>query len=291
MTVEPLPPSSDRRSRFAGLTVSLVLLLALVAISSRSGFGASGGTAPNNTYISYAMSVFLIVFVLMIPVAIYSYVMRTQEIGPEGRAPKKRLWHMLALIVLFGLGVYARHWVQLHGGFFSHGGLFNHLRAPKSGDALHHGGTKPQTQPHFEYSVLWAFFALVAVLLVAWLVQRARREDEPAEDAATPQSQLAGAISDAIDDLEREPDPRRAVIAAYARMERELGRHGLPRRASETSVEYLRRALHEQTARSHSVERLTALFERAKFSHHEITPEMKQEAIDALVDIREGITA
>ena len=32
------------------------------------------------------------------------------------------------------------------------------------------------------------------------------------------------------------------------------------------------------------------LFERAKFSHHEVTPEMKREAVDALREVREGIT-
>ncbi len=38
---------------------------------------------------------------------------------------------------------------------------------------------------------------------------------------------LATTIGIAIDDLEAEPDARRAVIAAYARMEATLARHGL----------------------------------------------------------------
>ena len=51
---------------------------------------------------------------------------------------------------------------------------------------------------------------------------------------------LAASISVAIDDLEAEPDARRAVIAAYARMEGALARHGLQRRPSQTPLEYLR---------------------------------------------------
>ena len=289
--MEPLPPSFDRRNRFVSLTIALVVLLALVAISSRSGFGGSGAAGPNNTYISYAMSVFLIVFVLMIPLAIYAYVIRTKEMASIGRPPAKRFWRMMIGLGILGLGLFLRHWLQTHQLFFGHNGLFHRDSKLTGTGHLKNQHGKPQ-QPHFEYSVLWVALALGVLVLVAWVVQRARREPvvHPAFSFGE-QDELVVAISDAIDDLEREPDPRRAVIAAYARMERELGRQGLPRRPSETSVEYMRRALHERTARSASVEALTGLFERAKFSRHEITPAMKQEAIDALVDIREGITA
>jgi hypothetical protein len=37
------------------------------------------------------------------------------------------------------------------------------------------------------------------------------------------------------------------------------------------------------------VARLTALFERAKFSHHEIGSELKEEAIEALVAVRDEL--
>jgi hypothetical protein len=100
---------------------------------------------------------------------------------------------------------------------------------------------------------------------------------------------LAATIGDAIDDLENEPDARRAVIAAYARMEAVLGRHGLKRRPSETPIEYLRRVLNDVTAHGDAVSRLTSLFERAKFSSHAIGDDAKREAIDALREIREGI--
>jgi hypothetical protein len=95
-------------------------------------------------------------------------------------------------------------------------------------------------------------------------------------------------IGDAIDDLEAEPDPRRAVIAAYARMERNLAGHGLRRRPSEAPLEYLRRVLLGLGARGAPVERLTELFERARFSHHRIDVAMKDEALTALREIRDG---
>src|SRR5262249_51798663 len=49
-------------------------------------------------------------------------------------------------------------------------------------------------------------------------------------------------LDDAVDDVGGEPDPRRAVIAAWTRLERVLARHGLPRRESEAPFEYAERA-------------------------------------------------
>jgi len=53
---------------------------------------------------------------------------------------------------------------------------------------------------------------------------------------ATMETDIAASISDAIDDLESEPDARRAVIAR-TRMEGAFGRHGLRRQASETATD------------------------------------------------------
>jgi hypothetical protein len=100
---------------------------------------------------------------------------------------------------------------------------------------------------------------------------------------------MATTIDEAIDDLEAEADARRAVIAAYARMERTFERHGVGRRASETPLEYLRRVLLELTTERRAVGRLTDLFEEAKFSRHEIGAPMKRDAIDALRTIRDGL--
>jgi hypothetical protein len=270
------------------MTATLVILLGLVAFSSRSGFNSSSAPAVSNTYISYAMSVFLIVFVAMIPLAIYSYFIRTKDSGIEARAPNKRLVRMVMALVFLGILIYVRHYFMTHGGIFGHSGLFHHQHLDKNGKLKGAHGAA-QRQPHFEYVVLWIALAIGAVGAVASFIAYKRRPPLPVKEPLTLQEQVAATIDDAIDDLEHEPDPRRAVIAAYARMERALGRHGLERRLSETAIEYLRRVLHELTARSAAVEQLTSLFERAKFSKHEITAEMKQQAIDSLVEIRESL--
>jgi hypothetical protein len=100
---------------------------------------------------------------------------------------------------------------------------------------------------------------------------------------------LADVLDDALADLRAEVDPRRAIIAAYARMERLLAAYGVPRRAAEAPFEYLGRVLVDLRARAGPVFELTALFERAKFSHHAVDAVMKEEAIQALAAVRDDL--
>lgn len=101
------------------------------------------------------------------------------------------------------------------------------------------------------------------------------------------------AVLDAsLDDLRREPDPRRAVVAAYARMERGLAARGFARHAWETPTEYLRRALSRGASAtfpeggSEPLRDLTALAERARFSTLEVDEPMRSRAITALESLR-----
>ncbi len=98
-------------------------------------------------------------------------------------------------------------------------------------------------------------------------------------------------LDETLDDLRAEADPRRAVIAAYARMERALGAYGLPRSPSEAPDEYLQRIFGDLEVSRLATSRLTALFSWAKFSGHDVAPEMKQEAIEALEAVREELRA
>jgi hypothetical protein len=68
-----------------------------------------------------------------------------------------------------------------------------------------------------------------------------------------------------------------------------LAAHGLPRRPSDAPLEYLRRVLHDLDVGPDAVQRLTSLFERAKFSAHEVGPEMKEQAIAALETVQDEL--
>ena len=133
--------------------------------------------------------------------------------------------------------------------------------------------------------------ALLAIAIAAWdLSHRARRRRlEPLAEPLVPA--LADVLEETLDDLRAEADPRRAVIAAYARMERALAAYGLPRNAAEAPDEYLQRIFADLEVSRRATSRLTALFTWAKFSSHDVAPEMKQEAIEALEAVREELRA
>jgi hypothetical protein len=149
-------------------------------------------------------------------------------------------------------------------------------------------------EPQFEWIVFWIALAGVLVgAVVMYLLYRRNKQRKALAAQAEPSVtvDLIASMSSAIDDLEAEPDARRAVIAAYARMEGVLGRHGMRRKPSETPLEYLRRILLGLTDRADAVRRLTGLFEQAKFSRRVIDASMKQDAIGALREIRDDMEA
>jgi hypothetical protein len=155
--------------------------------------------------------------------------------------------------------------------------------------------TGPDTvtyKPEFAWAPAIVTAALIVLALGAWWYAgraRKRARGELRDDRLL--TELAAAMDESLDDLRAEPDPRRAVIAAYARLERVLAGHNLPRRAAEAPLEYLARMLDELSVRPEAARRLTNLFERAKFSQHAVGPEMKEEAISALETVRDDLLA
>jgi hypothetical protein len=282
----------SRAPRLAIGAIALLVLLAVVSLASRSGFGHASEARPTPSYVSWAMSIFLVVFVLMIPFAIYAYSMQIREYRSQKERQKfqSRVAKSVAVIlVLAAIGM-----LRI---YFGHK-FFPSFHSPMSVNAPPNAGGKNGLKhavhynPTFQWPVLWATIAVLAVV-AGWIVFKLRRGELAPLHALGEEPSLAdevtASIDDAIDDLEAEPDPRRAVIAAYARMENALRRSGLARAVSETPLEYLGRILLGLGSRADAVTRLTDLFEQAKFSTHRIDGSMKDEAIGALRAIRADV--
>jgi len=96
-------PNRNRRSALVGL--ALLLLLGVVAAASRSGFGHGGSQGPSRTFVNYAFSGFLVLFVLAIPVAAYAYVLsaREVELRPRKRFEVRVAGAVLGILFLFSL--------------------------------------------------------------------------------------------------------------------------------------------------------------------------------------------
>jgi hypothetical protein len=167
-----------------------------------------------------------------------------------------------------------------------HHGAHDNPVSQLAGLARH--STGPAGAVRFDWGpvIVVGILAAVALAAAAWFVFEQRRVHVRVEQ---PAAELALALERTIADLRAEPDPRKAVIAAYAQMERALAVAGLPRAPAEAPREYLGRVLPGVGASTTSVERLTELFERAKFSPHVVDAAMKDEAIDALGSLRDEL--
>ncbi len=157
-----------------------------------------------------------------------------------------------------------------------------HIRRPLPFKAL------PARHAHFQWPLALGLGALV-LLGGVWVVVRRGRPSEQGIPEESVEDELARAIGSTIDDLRKERDARRAVIAAYANMERILDSHGLARGRAEVPYEYLVRVLRVLQVSESSVRSLTELFEYAKFSPHEIDQAMKEQAIESLVAVQEEL--
>lgn len=137
--------------------------------------------------------------------------------------------------------------------------------------------------------VLTGAFALLIVglgLLVLWLWHNRPAPEGP---RTSEESVIAG-IDAGLEDLSSIKDPRAAVIACYVRMLKAAGDAGVERRTSDTPFEALHRLLDKHGVTEPSARRLTLLFERARFSNHDIDETMRTEALDALLEIRSELS-
>jgi hypothetical protein len=140
----------------------------------------------------------------------------------------------------------------------------------------------PQASPAFTWFALGLAGSIAVLLPIALVIRHRRRPSDALDPADEIPGSVARALRDSIDEIDRDPDSRRAIIRAYARMEDAFDDAGTPRRPYETPFEYVGRALRGVRVSPPAVGRLAALFERARFSQHAVAPETKEDAVDAI---------
>ena len=115
-----------------------------------------------------------------------------------------------------------------------------------------------------------------------WWVGRRRRAATEALAAEIDAEAARGTVLRSIEAMLADPDPKTAIIGAYARLLEGLAAWGVPRLPYEGPVEHLRRALARLRVRPGPIRRLVGLFEVARFSTHALTVRHRDEALEAL---------
>ena len=153
--------------------------------------------------------------------------------------------------------------------------------------------------PGWPALAIGAVGALVA-LLGARFARRRRSRYQPARGFPGPavatapgpeREQVVAALDLSLEALAGEPDARRAVIAAYGRMDSWLSGTGYGREPWEAPFEHLDRVLGGLGAHAAVALELATLFERAKFDVRPCGRDMKEAAIAALTALRSDIVA
>ena len=280
--------ASVRRGLAPALVVLALVGVVVIAAGGSVANGSNQARQPPHILLDTVLSLLVVALVPATIMLLYGLFQRKEVSEQYVRARHRRsglIWvgAMLALLLLFYLHRPA-------------------LKPPETQEPPTIGGAHPAPKPlpthgaattdyvpHFAWLPVAVVVSLVAVAALAWYLS-ARRKRELAEDTSVRET-LASVLDDTLDDLRRETDARKAVIAAYARLERALAASGVARRPSETQEELLGRVLERLKVTPEAVRRLTTLFERAKFSQHTIDAGMKEEAIGALEAVRDELRA
>jgi hypothetical protein len=126
---------------------------------------------------------------------------------------------------------------------------------------------------------------------VVWVLrQETEAGPEEAEGPAPPPELVAG-VELSIAELEDISEPRAAVVACYRRLQSAVDEAGVTRKPSDAPFELLGRLLSSLGASAAAATRLTELFERARFSEHEIDEDMRSQALSALHEVRSALAA
>jgi Domain of unknown function (DUF4129) len=282
---------STPRARNAVLTaLGVVVSLAVVAIAARESTSTGSGAArrPSDTLLDIFLTLYIVALVAGALFFIYLLVLRRKLLAQPEDMHRRDIRNALGTIIFVGLALLlARTLGERQAG--------TDITIPQAPAADPNAAAQPGKEvyePEFAWIPVLVTVALVLLAVFGWWwSDRSRRRARGELDGSLLAEAMAEAVDVSLDDLRAETDPRRAVIAAYARLEQVLASHGLPRVPAEAPLEYLRRMLAELSVSPAAARRLTELFERAKFSQHAVEPEMKEQAIRALEVVRDDLRA
>jgi hypothetical protein len=223
---------------------AVLALLALVALASGGERSlARDGNAPSglpDAFWDYSLT--LVVAVAALAVGVYVWALAAvRERVPLRRRSALASYISLGVLILF---------VLLFGRAIEN--AFERARERPVADtdvaaAPTEWRSQTESEP-YKPSIQWPLLIALAstgALAVTGFVLLDRRRRRGAADAGELVDEVTALVDETLDDLRAEPDPRRAVIAAYARMERALAAYELPRRPFEAPLEYLERVSEE----------------------------------------------
>jgi hypothetical protein len=282
---------SRRSTNWSGAAITVVALTAAIAVAAMAARSTLSHASPVNAQAAQGPTIAALVVLLgvgivmlgLLTVLAWSARRRKSDLPEPVPTPPEVpwWWKLVALLLMFALGgalvAAALSGVRRAGGTQALGGGLGSGQAftsPASGNRSAGGFTWPSWLP---WTVLAIVTLAVVVAVAVLLIRRPRRSGAASDEVAA-----GAAVDAAIGALGSDPDPRRAVIAAYDAMQRSLGEHGFARSPAEAPREYLHRVLLKDQASEAESTTLTGLFEEARYSSHPISEHVREVALGAL---------
>jgi Domain of unknown function (DUF4129) len=131
----------------------------------------------------------------------------------------------------------------------------------------------------------------VCAAIVVWLVRMPDRDDDDGDDGdgdeapspgPDPTIDLTSSFEASLDTMLEDPDPRRAICAAYGQLLDGFAQAGLPRRPEEAPEEHVQRCLDAAHMDMRPVRTLLDLFALARFSDHPVDESHRVAAVRAM---------
>ena len=265
--------------RIAFVGAGLLALLALAAVGSTGEWGGGPGEVRGvpAAFVDYAFTIAvlgLVALAVLVYDAFRNAPGRPMRLPERGVSPLTAFLFFSAVIALY-VAIRGRQERPAEQG--AEPGQMERRRGSSSSD-----GAAGADGVDFQ----WWLAIAVALLVAGYLLYARSRRPASRPPAA---QQLEAVLTETLAEFELDPDPRRAVIQAYVRMERVLDEHGYGRQPHEAPLEYLARVLRELDVRAEAAHALTELFERARFSTHEIDAAMRAEAVASLEAVRDDL--
>jgi hypothetical protein len=296
MAAEERPARIGTAARTAaGVTALLAVAVSAWSGGVREGVTRSGATTVGSVAFDVAVAVMAVLGVATIVVVAILRPRRDPRTAGRQRVPfGSRLARVMTLVLLLG----ALSAPLLAAGSHLHrsdvaplgGAGVGGAPAPRVGGGERAGQPSPRPRSESGSAVLVAaLVASLGALAVGLLVARRRAGDgdaAPEADVGTDDSAAleSGATAAYAVLTAHGSSPRHAVIAAYAAMEASL-RQREGSHPGDTPARLLRRALRERLIEEETGWLLVRLFERARFSVHEIDADDQRAAESALQSI------
>lgn len=288
------PDPSGRRlpdSRLKVVLAATALVGLLLAVAGTMPAGIAAESVAGRLVVDLPAWLSTPFLILMVLVALYIFLLMIPglRMRPRKQADQQASMARMALLLLLAAPLWAAFKDQVPLDFATWLGGLGKPPSSLAGPGADTSSAVHSAVVEGILETLLLALGLIGFGVVAWLYLAILPERRHGTPPSVVPDALHDAVEDSLDDLRTLPDARLAIIRCYDRFEKALAGADLRRPPWQTATEFMRTALAQPRLPADGVRELTALFELARFSRHEIGPAHRERAWRALMAVKAAL--